>query len=131
MTPFKLLNNLAGLSNREASNFFSVHRDTVKAWSSGKNTAPAEVLEELRGLIEKIDRAAGQIVDFINRSGAIDVELGYYVDDHKAQSLGLPGVGAHNAILARVIAELPDDIKINLVPRGSTPGTAAAADQHL
>ena len=137
-TPFKMLRSLAGLSQREASDFLSVRLETIKAWETGrKSQAPASVLTELRDLIDLIDQGADNALDVIlekiERTAGSDkaiIELGYCVDDHEAQSLGLPCVGAHNALLARVIAGAPDNVTIELVPRGSTPGTAAAIDQH-
>jgi len=57
-----------------------------------------------------------------------DIEVGIAVDDHDAQSLGWPCVGAHAAVIRRLIEILPKDIakKIKVVPRGSTLATAAA-----
>ena len=64
------------------------------------------------------------------------IEIGYPADDHEARQLGLPCTGAWRQMLARLIDELMimdpefDPIRIRLVPRGSTPATAGAADIH-
>lgn len=70
-----------------------------------------------------------QIARLSRSHGAPDeIEIGYPADDHEAQSLGWPCVEAWAAMAARVLAA--SDTRIRLVPRGSTPGTAAAADAH-
>lgn len=55
-----------------------------------------------------------------------EIELGYPADDHEARQLGFQTVSAWSAMAPRVIAEV--DAPIKLVPRGSTPATAAAID---
>jgi len=130
MTPFAVLCALAGLSHREAGDFLGVRPDTVKSWSAGRNrTAPGAIVE-LRTLVARQERAAAEAVAQIAKShGAPDeIEIGYPADDHEARSLGWPCVGAWAAMAARVLATA--DAPIKLVPRGSTPGTAAAAGAH-
>ena len=133
MTPFAALCALAGLSQHEAGDLCGVRHDSARQWATGRRNAPAGALDTLRALIARQERAAREAVSQIARlsksHGAPDViELGYPADDHEAQSLGWPCVGAWSAMAARVIAAAP--AKIVLVPRGSTPGTAAAADAH-
>jgi hypothetical protein len=131
MTPFTLLLGAAGLSHREASDFLQVRLDTIHAWSSGRNNCRPAVLTELRALIQKQDRAAreaiAQIEQVRSQHPAAEIELGYPTDDHEAQGLGWPCVGAWRAMAARVVvAALP----VRLVPRGSSLATAAAIAAH-
>lgn len=131
MTPFALLLGAAGLSHREASDFLQVRLDTIHAWSSGRNNCRPAVLTELRALIQKQDRAAREAIAQIEQARshhpAAEIELGYPTDDHEAQGLGWPCVGAWRAMAARVVvAALP----VRLVPRGSSLATAAAIEAH-
>lgn len=135
MTPAALLIQLAGLSHREAADFLRVRPDTVKSWhrAVGANGTSNGILDELRALIAQQERTAAQAIAQmadIAREHGKDAEgvLGYPADDYEAQALGWPCVGAWRAMAARVIAAAP--VKIVLVPRGSTPETAAAADAH-
>lgn len=133
MTPISIFCAFAGLSHREASLFLNVRPDTVKSWSSGRNSCPAGPLSELKKLIRAQQRAADHIIKTISESagqpGAPDViEIGYPADDHEAQSLGWPCVGAWRGMIARVLVHV--ETPVTLVPRGSTPATAAAADAN-
>lgn len=125
MTPFALLGSLAGLSHREAALVCRVRLDTVKSWASGRNRCPPGALDEVKALIARQERAADEAVAQIARlaksHGAPDaIEIGYPADDHEAQSLGWPCVGAWAAMAARVVVASP--ITVALVPRGSAPG---------
>ncbi len=133
MTPFSLLSGAAGLSHREASVFLSVQIDTVKSWSCGRNRCPQGALDEMKALIHCQSAAAEEhlktIKNITRKADAVQaVELGYPADDHEAQTLGWPCVGAWRGMAARVLAA--STIPITLVPRGSTPATAAAIDAH-
>jgi hypothetical protein len=132
MTTFALLCDRCGLSHREAAAFLGVRLDTVKSWSAGRNPAPEGVLAQLRGLYARIAQAAEQAIQVIedNEDHPDELELGLAADDHEAQSLGWPCVGAHRAVLGLVAALCPDDIRVVIVPRGSTMATAGAADIH-
>jgi hypothetical protein len=86
-------------------------------------------LDELRSLIHKQSRAAAETLAQLSKlsPGKLDeIELGYPADDYEAKELGWLCVGAWAAMAARVIAE--SKRKIKLVPRGSTPATAAAIE---
>lgn len=143
MTPFASLQSLCGLANREAADFLEVTEDTVNSWRAGRRNAPEGALKELLDLWTAIDNAAaeaaeemmGLFADQDARPGLI--EIGYPTDDHEAQQLGFPCVGAWRQMAGRLIDELtqlsaePVEIgRIKFVPRGSTPATAAAADAH-
>ena len=107
-----------------------VRLDTVKSWSIGRNPAPDGVLDELRELAARIERAVDEALSLIRGANPPpdDVEIGVASDNHEAQSLGWPCVGAHREVAARVAAGSPYPVVI--VPRGSTPATAAAIDAH-
>ena len=128
MTPYALLLALSGLSQREAAELHNVRLDTVKSWSAGRNGANAGVIAELAGLIARQDRAAREALAAIEAEAHDGIEIGYPADDAEAQALGFPARSAWAAMAARVVAAPPD--RIRLVPRGSTPATAAAKGQR-
>jgi transcriptional regulator with XRE-family HTH domain len=129
LTPFALLTRLAGLSLSEAARFLGVRRDTVNSWSSGRNRTPPGVLAQLRDLVAMQERAAAEALRLIaSAESEAEIELGYPADDHEAQALGWPCVGAWFGMAARVVAGT--DRPVILVPRGSTVATAAAAEAH-
>lgn len=131
MTPFGLLLDLSGLSHREAGDILKVRADTLKSWVHGRRASPQTVLDTLAELIRRQEQAAGEALDRIDDllEGAAPpefIEIGYPSDDHEAQSLGWPCVGAWKAMAARVIAGAY--VPVKLVPRGASTATAAAAD---
>lgn len=132
MTPYSLLRQACGLSQSEAASLRGVRVDTVKSWDTGRRDAPDQAIEQLRNLYGLIVEKSGQIADHINdfvasRGEALEsIEVGYPADDHEAQALGLPCVGAWRAMAGMVLVELTVNVK--LVPRGSTVATAAAMD---
>ncbi len=140
-TVFSLLSQVCGLSHREVAGFLGTRIDTVKSWSSGRNRAPVRVLDDLAGLAARIDKAADEALAEIEvlteiavrETGAepADIELGIATDDHEAQTLGWPCVGAHRAVLALVVARgMGEARRFKVVPRGTTVATAAAAEAH-
>lgn len=130
MTSFALLCQLCNLSHREAAAYLDVRLDTVKSWSSGRNPTPDGALVSLRDLVRKIDRAAAEALKLVNETKPPILTLGYATDDAEAQSLGWPCAGAQAAAFARIIANLPEGTKAELIPRGSIPISAAASDAH-
>jgi len=136
-TIFSLLCQVCGLSHRESADLFDVRIDTVKSWSAGRNGTPDAVLGELVNLADAIDAAADEAVREIEaQSGARGgepevIEIGLASDDHEAQSLGLPCVGAHRTLIALTVARgIAEGYAFDVVPRGSTSLTAGAADAH-
>lgn len=126
---YALLRERCGLSLREAADLHGVSHDSVVSWSSGRRRPPAGVIAELRALYERIETAADQIVAMAEDAGAdVEIELGIASDDTEARSIGWPCVGAHAAALG--IAAATIDNPVVIVPRGTTPATAAAADRH-
>lgn len=130
MTPFSTLCAVCGLSQREAADFLRVRLDTVKSWGSGRDEAPTGVLAALAELDRRIQQAADEAVALVTAQRPPTVELGYPSDDEEARHLGWPAVGVMRVLLGRIISATPTDTIIRLVPRGSTPATAAAADAH-
>ena len=133
MTPFALMLNICGLSQREAAAFLGVRHDTVKSWGAGRNTAPAPVIKELSGLHVRQRRAAAQVLAqlrALSRTHGLPdaIELGLACDDHEAQARGWPCVGAQAAMYGLVIARA-SQMRFRFVPAGSTAATAAAADR--
>jgi hypothetical protein len=129
VTLYALLLDRCGLSHREAAALSGVRLDTIKSWSSGRNRAPAGVLAELRTLYAQIERAAVEALGEIERHPEAEmIEIGLAADDHEAQALGWPCVGAQEAMLGLVVARCRRPVRI--VPRGSTVATAAATDAH-
>ena len=60
-TPFAVLAERCGLSQREAAEFLKVRIDTIKSWCAGRNVAKPTVLAELRELYAKIQAAADKL----------------------------------------------------------------------
>lgn len=105
-----------------------VSLQTVQSWSSGRRRTPSGIITELRALYARIEHAAAESIEVIAADNPTIVELGIAANDHEAQSLGWPCVGAQAASLGIIAARL--DTTIHVVPRGSTAATAAAADAH-
>lgn len=126
MTPFALLLQASGLSQREAAAFLGISPAMIDKMSRGTRATPAGVMEEMRALIARQAEEADEALDMIDRMGASQVEIGYPSDDHEAQALGWPCVGAWRAMAARIVAEAGRPVI--LAPRGSTVGAAKAAD---
>jgi hypothetical protein len=112
LTTFDLLCRLCGLSLREAADHLGVRPDTAKSWSSGRREAPAAILQELRNLARKIEIAAERELTSVLAQKAAELILSYIEDDAMATAWGLPCIGAHAAMLARVVVALPQDAKI-------------------
>lgn len=127
MTPIALLLDRCGLSRERGADYLGVRPDTIKSWRAGKNPTPPAVLDELRGLYARIERAADEAIAAIREAPEdAEIEAGIAADDPEAQSLGWPCVGAQAAMLGLVVARL--DRPVRIVPRGSTPATAAAIE---
>lgn len=122
---FKLLRLRCGLSQTEAAIFLNVAESTIQSWDQSRRTAPPGVLTELRDLYDKIEAAAENALAVLaDTAGDTEIEIGLTADDHEARQLGLPCVGAHEALLGLVIAW--SDRPVKIVPRGSTAATAGA-----
>ena len=130
LTLYSLLISVSGLSQKEAARFHGVRPDTVKSWSAGRNAAPEGALSEIKNLIRLQRRAADEMVKLIKSKKMDEVELGLASDDYEAQQqpLGWPCVSAQAQVFGMVAGMV--DIKIKIVPRGSTLGSSLAIEQH-
>lgn len=126
-TTFCLLRQVCGLSHREAAEFLKVPEHTIIAWDTRRGV-PFDAVHQLRILHRSLEKAAEEEVRRIRkRAPAIPVlELGLASDDVEARQLGLPCVGAHQALLGLIAAKLNRHVRV--VPAGSTVATAAAMD---
>lgn len=122
---FKILRMRCGLSQSEAARFLTVSESSIQSWDQGRRTAPPGVVDDLRQLYRQIESAAQQALTVVNSAAAgAKIEIGIVSDDHEAHQLGLPCVGAHEALVGLVIAW--SDRPIKSVPLGSTTSTAGA-----
>jgi hypothetical protein len=137
MTTFSILMQRCGLSQREASELLEVRLDTVKSWSSGRNPVRLAIINELRDLHRKIERAGQELVAMVQRpiemqreeSGEpTKLEFGLAQSDAEARKLGFPCTGAHTAALGVAIASLPDNIEVEIVPRQTGATMTAIVD---
>lgn len=124
MTPYALLLQACGLSQREAADLHDVRLDTVKSWAAGRREAPPAAIGELRALWWRIRSTANKAIEAIRARrapGAVDdIEIPYPETDEQARALGLPCVGAWRAVTAIVIAKV--ETPIRLVARARTGG---------
>jgi hypothetical protein len=134
LSTYSIFLKASGLSQREAAALHDVRIDTIKKWCQASgNRAPLAVVQELAALIVKQGEAADEVDDLVaSRSEQPEIiELGVASDDHEAQALGWPTATAHAMTLAIVAARLiGDGHNVEIVPRGSTPASAAAGGQH-
>jgi hypothetical protein len=136
MTPLHLALAACGLSAQQAAEYLSVSTQSIRdaLTRPHKLRCPPGWLTELRGLHQRqrllADKALEIIATQTSRFGPGQVELGYCVDDAESRMLGLPCVAAHAAVLRMIWEGLPDGCVPIVVPRGTTIGTAGAADAH-
>ena len=130
ITPFAVLAERCGLSQREAAEFLKVRIDTVKSWGAGRNIAKPEVLAELRGLYAHIQAAAEELVQHV--AGLLEqqwergikqraIVFGVAETDDVARAFGFPSLGPYMAAIGLVLMRLPDDVVIVTEPQ-SYPG---------
>lgn len=133
---FTLMLQACGLSHQQASDYFKVRLDTVKAWVRGKDAPPKRVMEELDHIFRTIEavitEALGQIDKMAEEKGMPEeIEIGYCTDDAEANSLGFPYKSVHDTVISHILATgRGDGFKFKIVPRGSTLATAGATDAH-
>jgi hypothetical protein len=103
----------------------------------GKSVTPPGVVLEMANLVHNQWNAAVQSVSqaqaLVRQHGTpTQIPLGFPADDHEARSMGWPTVSAWQAMAGLALADMPRELLplVRLVPRGSTPATAAAIDQR-
>jgi len=130
-TPFAVLAERCGLSQREAAEFLKVRIDTVKSWCAGRNVAKSAVLAELRGLYANIQAAAdklaqdnGRLLELQRERGVEPrgIVFGLAETDDVARAFGFPSQGPYVAAIGLALLRLPDDVAIVMQPQ-SYPGT--------
>jgi hypothetical protein len=130
-TPFAVLTERCGLSQREAAEFLKVRIDTVKSWCAGRNVAKPAVLAELRGLYASIQAAADKLAQGNERLLELQSErgverrgivFGLAETDDVARAFGFPSQGPYVAAIGLALLRLPDDVAIVMQPQ-SYPGT--------
>lgn len=128
-TLYALLRDRCGLSIREAAEFHRASANTVTKWSNGDRNAPPGAIEELRTLYEQIEIAADRVAEMTEEIPPDDVvELCVVSDDHEAQSLGWPCVGAQAAAMGLAAITIANPVRV--VGYGAAQATAAAGDAH-
>lgn len=88
----------------------------------------------VQDLLNRQERAAQEahkiLLSAIAAQGSLpeQIELGCATDDHEAQSIGWPTASAQMAMTGRLLGKLDPEHRalVKVVPRGSTPATAAA-----
>ena len=129
-TPFAVLAERCGLSQREAAEFLKVRIDTVKSWCAGRNVAKPAVLAELRELYAKIQTAADKLAQDNERLLELQRErkiqqraivFGLAETDDVARAYGFPAQGPYMAAIGLALLRLPDDVAIAMEPQ-SYPG---------
>jgi DNA-binding transcriptional regulator YiaG len=128
-TPFAVLIERCGLSQREAAEFLKVRLDTVKSWCAGRNVAKPAVLAELRGLYINIEAAAEQLAQDNQRLLEQQRErglqsaivFGIAETDDVASVYGFPSKGPYMAAVGLALLQLPDDVTVVTQPQ-SYPG---------
>jgi DNA-binding XRE family transcriptional regulator len=133
---FNTMLTASGLSQQEAASYLNVSMNSIDSWKRGRYKAPIGILRAMGDLVEAQENAANQTITQIKLAykqyGELPIiDIGYPVDNYEAQTLGFPCVSAWLAMAGRVVAwcathEPP--IEVKLVPRGSTPETAAAIE---
>lgn len=122
-----------GLSQTEAANYVEVQDRTVRRWLDGTLSPGPDKWRSLVDLCARQDRAADEAVEQIKASMK---ELGKRPDQiairvartqEDADVLGCPCVGAHVAVVRRVMERAPKGIAIKPVYPGESEAADAAA----
>jgi len=131
-TPFAVLAERCGLSQREAAEFLKVRIDTIKSWCAGRNVAKPAVLAELRVLYASIQAAADKLAHdnerLLEQQRKRGIEqrgivFGLAETDDVARAFGFPSQGPYVAAIGLALVRLPDDAAIVMQPQ-SYPGSA-------
>jgi len=120
-TPFAVLAERCGLSQREAAEFLKVRLDTVKSWCAGRNVAKPAVLAELRMLYTNIQAAADKLARdnerLLEQQRERDIPqraivFGLAETDDVARAYGFPSQGPYMAAIGLALLRLPNDVAI-------------------
>jgi hypothetical protein len=131
VTPFAVLAERCGLSQREAPGVLKVRLDTVKSWCAGRNVAKPAILAELRMLYGNIQAAADKLAQDNERLLEQQRErgiqpraivFGLAETDDVARAYGFPSRGPYMAAIGLALLRLPNDVAI-VMESQSYPGT--------
>ncbi len=125
----------SGMDSIDAAEFHGVDEEAIYMWMSGDEEPPQFEIEKISDLICRMAVSVSQVLDHVTdqveKHGAAPgvLELGLASDDQEAGVLGWPNKSAHKMVLGMTTAQMSEiGIKVNIVPRGSTAPSAAAAD---
>jgi hypothetical protein len=102
-----LLIELCGLSQREAAVYLKVSHDTVRSWSSGRNTTPDQAVERMRELYKSITVWADKTLAKIEKVPADVMVIRLPIpetDEDVIQRYKLPFLSAYLKVAALVCA---------------------------
>ncbi|WP_321336540.1 helix-turn-helix transcriptional regulator [Breoghania sp.] len=116
MTPFSLLLQLSGMSQREAAAYLEASPSSVDKWARGRRNPPDGVLDALRDLIGHQQEAAENALDLITEKNPTRVSLDLPATDEAARRAGWHSVGAWSGMAARIVAECRRPITIKAPP---------------
>lgn len=112
----RLMLHRCGLSRAEAAAYVAAEDRTVGRWLNGSFRMPPEKWQILVDLCERQDRAAQEALalsrEKLSEPGPISVEMARTQDE--AERFGWPCVGAHIAVIRRMIEWAPK--KLEFVP---------------
>lgn len=129
----KVMLHRCGLSQTEAANYVEVQDRTVRRWLDGSLSPGPDKWQALVDLCARQDRAADEAVEqikttmreFGDRPDQIAIRVARTQED--ADRLGWPCVGAHVAVVRRVMERAPKRIVIAPVYPGESEAADAAA----
>jgi len=125
----------SGMDSIDAAVFHGVDEEAIYMWISGDEEPPQYEIEKISDLICRMAVSVAEVLDYIldqteKRDAAPGLlELGLASDDQEAGVLGWPNKSVHKMVLGMTTAQMSEiGVKVNIVPRGSTTPSAAAAD---
>ena len=125
----------SGMDTFEASTFHGIEEDAIMMWVAGDEEPEEEAVEKLAELVCRMAVSVGEALDYLldqmeeNDGAPSFLEIGLASDDAEAEQLGWPCVRVHEMVLGMMVAQATEiGVPVSIVPRGSTVGSAAAAD---
>lgn len=113
MTTFRLLATNCGLSLKDAAAFLAMPEATASAYWKGKRQAPPKAIRKLHALDRRIEsltmRLVAGIEDMLSDIAAKPkaLKLKRITTDKAAQAYRLPCASCHEAVVCRVMSNLP------------------------
>ena len=118
-----------GMSQTDAADYVGKDARVVRRWISGEYDIPAEHWQRREDLCARQDRAAAEALDLIGQQRhqlgeTRTMTLPMARTDEDAERLGWPCVGAHVAVIRRIVERAPEGLRVVPV----YPGEDEAAD---